>query len=226
MKTEKRIRIVTYILVILGSIVVGVIPKIFNFSQGLQIAVYVGWFFIILLLAMNVNLIWSMWMIKKIKKAGDILTEENDPDRYIAEMNRLLKGTKSAQYEQLRLLNVGAAYCYKDDFLNAKETYKKVKVEKLTSLNQIVYWGNLALVHFNLEEMEEACAIMEQQQEVFGEYRENLNLKNLLIILDIHWEIAKGNKDEAKKLIAKYRPEIENERNKSDFEKLERRANS
>ena len=83
----------------------------------------------------------------------------------------------------------------------------------------------MALTHFMLNEKKEACEIMERQEEQFGEYKENINLKNLLIILDIHWEIAKGNKEEAKNMIAKYRPEIENERNREDFEELERRVN-
>ena len=224
MKTERRIKIVTYIIVLLGSIVVGILPRVLGLNQSLQFGIYAGWFFIILLVAMNINLIASVYMMKRIGKVGRILTEENNPNRYIIEMNRLLEGTKSAQYEQLRLLNIGAAYCYKGDYRKAKETYLQVKTEQLTSLNKIVYWADLALVYFSLEENRSACEIMEQQKEIFEEYKENINLKNLLIIINIYWEIAKGNMDEAKKMIAKYRPEIENERNKKDFDELERRV--
>lgn len=221
---EKKIRVISWVIIILGSLVVGGVTGALEITETMKIGIVIVWLIFIFLIICNINLLWNRSMFKKVSSLSSILSEDHDPDRYIAEINALLEGTKSEQFRQIRLLNLGAAYCDKEDYRMAKELLMQVETSKLAPINQTVYWIDLALVHFYLKENQEACAIMEQQKDAFSELKDHQTLGGSLALLTISEQLAMGNAAEAKKLLDDLRPRWENDRNARDFDNLDKQC--
>lgn len=132
----------------------------------------------------------------------------------------MLDKTKSAQFRQVLLLNMAAAYCDKRDHEKAYELLSRISPGKLSLANRTVYWANLALACFYIGKKEEACRIVEKQRTDFQKPISQENIGPTLALVAIFYEQTKGNRKEARELYAKARRNWYNERYAADFDYL------
>lgn len=98
---------------------------------------------------------------KRIEALAPLLY--TDPDRYIEETERTLGGVKSDTLQQVRLVNLGAAYCVKGAYRIGADHLEKVDPEKLAPAQRGIYWADLALTQFHLDRRKRGCAILNGQ---------------------------------------------------------------
>jgi predicted negative regulator of RcsB-dependent stress response len=123
------------------------------------------------------------------------------------------------------LLNLGAAYCEKQDYDKAKEILLQVNPRRLTGMNRSIYWADFAYVCFYLNENEQANAILTQQKAAFSKLGEDPQVGALIQILLIFQMLSQGNQSGAQILLEQVRPQWENEHTAPDFTYLENQIN-
>ena len=107
------------------------------------------------------SLLWYRSIGKKVEALAPLLYE--DPDRYIEETERTLGGVKSETLQQIRLVNLGAAYCAKGAYRVGADYLEKADPDKLTPAQRGIYWADLALTQFHLDRHKRGCAILNGQ---------------------------------------------------------------
>ena len=217
---KKRIRIWYWILLILGSLAVGVALAAWDGPAGTKTALAIGWLALAVIAAIAIDLLWYRRLGQKLNALSRVLTEERDPDRYIAEVDRLLGDCRSPQLRQVRLIDLGTAYCEKEDYPKAKELYLQVRPEKLPPHIRAVYWADLALVSLHLGEEGEMCRILETEETLLAPFREQEPLGGLLAVLSIARLLAEGEAEDAAALLAEAQPRWETPRNAAEFAAL------
>ena len=198
-KHRKLTRVLFYAVVILGSCAVGVLCSELELTGGKKTGAIVLWLLAILIGWMGVNFIWLKGIDKKAAAASVYL--HTDPDRYIEEINAILGDKKSPALQNVRRINVGAAYIEKKDYEKAKEIYAEILPEKLILPQRAVYASNLAYTYFMTDEPDEAKAIMEKYRASTEPFRQADFLGGSLAILEIYAKIANGERKEAMNLL-------------------------
>jgi tetratricopeptide (TPR) repeat protein len=219
-KLYKRIHII-YWIVFIATYFLAMHTAFAEFPDDTQWTVFILWAVAMVAGIVLVELLFAQHMTQKLNALMPSLYLS--PDQYITDLKELLSGKRiSKQYHQVLCINLCAAYCRKKDFKTAKKYLSQVNTKKLGStFNRAAYWADLALVHFELEEQEEACAILKEQQKLFSRWKEDKRIGALLAILHI-WElVAKNQYQEAATLLKEARPRWETENNAEDFAFLE-----
>ncbi len=135
-----------------GSGLLGAAFAALEVSRNTRNVLMALWLVAVAVAAVTIDLQWYRSFNRRLQALGPILTEQNDPDRYIEEISVLLEGKKSPQLRGLLLVNLCAAYCDKKEYDIAKALLMQVKPKKLAPINRMVYWADLAYLHFHLQE--------------------------------------------------------------------------
>lgn len=103
---------------------------------------------------------------KRIEALAPLLY--TDPDRYIEETERVLGDTRSDTLQQVRLVNLGAAYCVKGAYRIGADHLEKVDPEKLAPAQRGIYWADLALTQFHLDRRKRGSAILHDHADLLA----------------------------------------------------------
>ena len=222
MRKETKFKLLSWLIILaaLGLVV------LYTWIEGISfatISIWSMWGMIFVCALLDTNLPFVIMMYSEIGKLAPILMSENNPDKYIRELDYLLGKTKSKRFQQVHLMNTSAAYTVKRDFAKAKELLLEADVNKMVQGDRVIYWSNLAELHFILDETEEAMHIMNLRRKEFYECRENKNVGNTIATLEIYWSINTGNIEEAHKLLKEARAKWETPINKLGFDLVEQR---
>ncbi|WP_283609788.1 hypothetical protein [Faecalispora anaeroviscerum] len=220
-KNRSKIRFVFWLVLIVGSALLGVGLAAFSldrFTKNMTVAV---WLAILSLTSIGIDLLWYRELNRKLMSLQSVLLEEHDADRYISEINALLEGKKSPHIRSIFLLNLSAAYCEKAEYHTAQDFLLQINPRKLTGINRSVYWANLAYVYFYLKEEEKAQLILEQQRAAFAKLSDHPQLGALLVVLGIFERLAQGDRPGARERLERERPRWETEHTASDFAYLD-----
>lgn len=221
MENKKKIRAVFWIIVLSGSLLLGAAIGALEISHGGKNALLAVWLGAVAVAAVAIDLLWYHAFNRRLKSLQPILSEEGDPDRYIQEISALLEGKRSPQLRGVLLVNLCAAYCDKEEYDTAKALLLQVNPKKLSPINRLAYWADLAYIHFHLQENAQACAILTQQENALLKFKESPHLGGLVAILFAFQKVAQGDKAAAKALLAQARPLWLTAHNAHDFEYLE-----
>ncbi len=224
MENKKRIRTVFWIIVLSGSILLGVLSPALSMADRARNILLIAWLVSIAAASVAIDLLWYRAFNRQLKALQPILLEERDPDRYIQEISALLEGKKSSHLRGVLLINLSAAYCEKREYDTAKTLLLQIEPRKLSGINRPVYWADLAYVHFYLREDKQACTILARQQKAFAPLAASPQLGGLLAILTIFQKLSTGDKAGAKAALAQARPRWENAHNAPDFDYLARQC--
>lgn len=219
-KNKKKIRIAFWMIVLSLSALLGIAAEALDIGDSVKNVLLVAWLITVALVSVSIDLLWYRAFNQRLRALQPILLEERDPDRYIQEISALLEGKKSPQLRGALLINLSAAYCEKQEYDTAKALLLQIDPKKLAGLNRLVFWANLAYVHFYLRDDAQACAILAQQERVFLKFSDHPDLGSLLAILLIFKKLAEGDKAAAKALLEQARPRWENGYNAADFDYL------
>lgn len=224
MKNKKKIRIAFWIIVLSGSTLLGFITEALKISNSTRNVLLIIWLGVIAIVSVAIDMLWLQSFNRQLKSLQPILLKEHDPDRYIQEISALLEGKKSPHLRCALLINLSAAYCEKKEYDTAKTLLMQINPKKITGINKLIFWANLAYIHFYLNENEQACTILTQQQKEFSKFAEHPHLGGLIAILSIFKKLSEGESSEANTLLEKVRDRWENEQNAPDFDYLMQRC--
>lgn len=219
---RKKIRTAFWIVLIVGSMGLGIGTAAFQPEPFVKTALILGWITVIFVSSVAIDLLWYRKLNQTLKALYPILFQEHDADRYIKEINTLLEEEKSPNIQEIRNLNLCAAYCEKKEYRTAKEKLLQINPRRLRGINQTVYWADLAYVHFYLQENEQANLILEQQAATFSKLSEDPYLGGLIAVLSIFQTLTQGDRTGAKQLLELARPQWENEHTAPDFGYLDK----
>lgn len=221
-KHRGAIRAAFWTILVLGSALLGAGGAALDLDRSAKRIVVVGWFFLIVLAAVAIDLLWYRELGKKVEALRPLLTE--NPDHYIREIRALLEGKRSPHLRGVLLVNLSAAYQEKGDYKTAANLLRSVNPKKLAGMNRSIYWADLALAYFHLGENARALEILAAQESGFSKLRESAALGGLLAILSVFQMLALGNRAGAKQRLEQVRPHWEEARNAREFEALAQRC--
>ena len=220
LEDKRRIRRIFWVTLLSVSLLLGAAFAALEVSRDVRNVLMALWLGAVAVASVTIDLLWYRSFNRRLQALGPILTGQNDPDRYIEEISALLEGKKSPQLRGILLINLCAAYCDKKEYDIAQALLMQVKPKKLAPINRMVYWADLAYVHFYLQEDAQACAILAQQQKMLAKFQEHPHFGGLIHILFAFQKVAQGDKAGAEALLKAARPRWETARNAHDFEHL------
>lgn len=222
-KNRKKIRIAYYCIAIVLALALGASRSAFALSDTVFYTLY--WLLMIGIVAgfFIVNGLWFLEFRKDFNALQPILTVEKDPDRYIAEMEKLSIGKKLAFLKGMLSISLSAAYCQKGDYEEAKRQLLAVKAKKMRGINRVVLFADLAYVEFCLGNNEAALAYIEQNKRGMKDFENSDHLGGLIAVLHVFTVLAKGERDKAQTLYDEARPRWESDLTRSAFDTVKQR---
>lgn len=174
---------------------------------------------VILIGAMLINIVYVRKLMKKFDALRPLVKE--DPERYIQEVQTLLRTIKSPQIREVIKVNIGAAYGNMENYQKSIEVLETVQKKYLIGINRTVYDMNLAYMCFNAGKLEEGARLVKNIPSDFFERAKVDELKALIKINEIYTHIADQEEERAKKELQNHRKLIEKSGDEKDIRKLE-----
>lgn len=205
-KLRKRLRIGYFVFWMVVSFLMGIISALF-FEEPFTWKVIAALIVPVFLSALGINYYWNQQFVESVRLLFPVL--DRDPDQFIADFEELTAGKHTRKIVASTYYNnMGTAYARKKCYREALTYYNKVNTRKLPGAEgKAVYWGNVALMRFLLEENEQALAILQEYASVFQRFPLGTECKNapdlplLVARLEIHRQMALGNWEEAETLL-------------------------
>lgn len=189
---RKKIRMAFWIVIILGSALLGVCAAAFQWEGRHRNLILAGWLTLVVVAALIMDLAWYRWLGNQVDSLLPLL--HTDPDRYIDKLNRLLAGSKSLNIQHTRAINLAAAYSEKKDYRTAERLLAGMDPRRLPPQQRSVYWADLALIRFHRGKSESACDIIREQTQLFAAQKHSSQLGGLLAVLSVYYAEATGDK--------------------------------
>lgn len=186
MSSHNRVRLIYWIIVALGSLILG----LFCTRTGWNTSLLALWLGLVFLGAMAVELLWFRSLAKKTNALMPLL--RTDPDRYIAEIEALLGDVRSLGVQQTRCINLAAAHCEKGDYRKAVDLLTSLDPRRIPPVNQGPYWADLALARFHLGQNDQARAVIDGQSALFARMKDDRALGGLAAVLSVYYARSKG----------------------------------
>ena len=221
-KRKKQIRYGLYFLVILLSVIVIMIISALNLSQAAELILLIIWILAVSVAVLAIDSWWYREIGKKYVSLAQAFQETLDADQFIEGINKVFHGVTSVPLNNCKYIGLCAAYDQKKEYLIAKEMLSRVRIQKLSTTDQAVYWADMALICFHLGQKEQACAIMDKQAAAFWEQKESEVLGGTLAVLDIHRALAEGRIEAAKELLDDTRVKWTHKRFQETYSELEK----
>ena len=186
-KNRKKVRLGFFLCAILAGALLGRVLSSSDTSAGAAIGLTILAMCGVVFAACVVNWLWYRAFLKEVDDLAPILKEQNDPDRYIAEITKRLKGKKSAQTIALLQMKIAGAYSQKREFEQARECLAKVQPQKLHGLVRVAYQLQLIQTLLAQQETESARELLEQNRTEFLKLQKT-ELLGPSIALVLVWE--------------------------------------
>lgn len=165
---------------------------------------------VIFILAMGINVYWNKQFMESVQLLLPVL--DRDPDQFMEDFEELTSGKHvRRQINWVYHFNMGTAYCRKKLYREALSYYGKVDVKRVRGrLNKAIYWADLALIHFELEEYDKALDILNRQFRLLDKYpldnKVSPQLGFLIGELGVFQHIALGLASTAQELLEELLP--------------------
>ena len=180
---------------LLGSFILALICVILRVSNEDIVLIFSVYLLLIVAFWFLVNWRHVKKINMRILALSPLLYEE--PEKYLAEIEKLVGGAKSSTFKVVYYVNSSAAYFEMRDYKKAKETLLKFDGNSILGLNRAIYYADLALYNIHLNEDEEALAIWEENKNEFMKLRNIDNVGPAVSSVCIFSLIKEGKKEEA-----------------------------
>ena len=221
-KHHTTIRIIFWLLSMLGSLVLGLLMAGANLSSAKQM-IYIGYWLVFLMLgSIGINYLWLWQFGKAMDALRPLLSQPQGPDRYICEMQTMLRGRRSGWLRAVLLTNIAVGHLAKEDYAKGKALLLQVNHKRLLGSNQTIYWADLALAYFYLGEDTQAMQLLHARAPQFSALRNHTTFGGLLAILSVFEQLALGNRAAATQLLEQARQRWLDPLHDKDFAHLER----
>lgn len=221
-KNRKRFRIYYFIFIIISGLIIGAILG--EKLKGELKFIYLLLFGIVLAIPSTIyQMRWNKKFMKKAQEVINILYVDKNPDLYIEKMNELIPQNSGRFFDNLRDMNLAAAYYFKEDYKKSEDLLESIDPKKLKGENVLsVYYVDLALTKFNLGKTDEATKIMDENEKYF-------EVRNLIFTYNYdasasfakcYYYIAKGEDDKAREKANEIYEKYGEHYNKKDIENI------
>ena len=174
------------------------------------------------LISVIINLSYNLFYGRKINVLTPLLGEARY-DEYLEKITAIRDKVKSKHLRAIAELNRTAALTGKKEYATAVEVLKELepRVKKMPSV-EMVRRLNLCLNYFYLKDYEEAEALYQDSEALFGKYKENAFYKKNFTILDLFMDLCcYGKKEGVAERIQEARRMYPEKQLQEDFEYLE-----
>lgn len=193
----RRIYIITaaalFILEFILMAVIGNVMLVYNYF----LAVWVPF----VLAGVVYNCFWIKKFTKKLKDLSPILTEEKNPDKFIAANRELLKEYLTPGFRNVVISNIAIGYCEKKDFELARKELMTIEVKKLFGKFKKVYYMELAYVTFFLGDFESGLSIVKEHEQSINSLKKDPALEPCVSVINIFRYIAEKNYVKANEML-------------------------
>ena len=174
------------------------------------------------LISVIINISYNLFYGRKINALTPLLGEAKY-DEYLEKITVIRDKVKSKHLRAIAELNRTAALTGKKEYATAVEILKELepRVKKMPSV-EMVRRLNLCLNYFYLKDYEEAEALYQDSEALFGKYKENVFYKKNFTILDLFMDLCcYGKKEGVAERIQEARRMYPEKQLQEDFEYLE-----
>ncbi len=174
------------------------------------------------LISVIINLSYNLFYGRKMNALMPLLGEAKY-DEYLDKITAIRDKVKSKHLRAIAELNRTAALTGKKEYATAVEILKELepRVKKMPSV-EMVRRLNLCLNYFYLKDYEEAEALYQDSEALFGKYKENVFYKKNFTILDLFMDLCcYGKKEGVAERIQEARRMYPEKQLQEDFEYLE-----
>ena len=211
----KKSKIIFWSVLIAGSFLAGILhaanPKIF----GLPIIIL--WMVIMVTICVWLEIHHFLEQQRVLQQLLKDFEETVDADALLAGMDDLLENATGKVFLAACSFNRGVAFIQKEKYAEAMECFLSAEDKYFRKINQAIYWGDIALCHFLLQQPKEALTIMEQKAQCFQTYENNAPVDGLLVLLRLFRLLEEGKLEELEQVLPETRSKWENKRNATEF---------
>ncbi len=198
-KNKKRIRRIWWCVYLLACLAAGICTAAFDLSTEMTVALFLLLCLAAVLSWYVINLMWYRELNASVAAAAPLL--HSDPDRYIAELTRLLGNKKSPQLRAVYYINLCAAYCEKQDWLAARAQLDRLRPQSLSAPLRACWTANRAYVGFYLGQNEAAHALLEKNAVLLQKQRIQPELNTLMEVLEVFDLCGQNQAEEAQRAL-------------------------
>lgn len=194
---RKMMQKILWGLLICGSMLFFIIGVLLDKNIVLTLSLVACWLIFMLLAFATTDVLWVRQVIKKMD--GLLPLVYTDPDQFIQRLTELMKGVEVSHLIMTKDINLAVAHCQKGNYRIAADLLNKLDPLRLPLIQRGVYWANLSLTQFHLNQKKAACAILDDQRESLSYIEEFPETANLLAVLNIYRLLAQGDREQARK---------------------------
>lgn len=181
---------------------------------------------LIIILSMGVNVIWQTRFQNKIKALMPILVEQENPDLFIDENEKLLKTIKHPYNKALLLINISAGYSDKKEYEKAREALLSIPEKGIRGINGVIYYVDLVHYNFKLMNTAEAIVLMDKHKKEFEAFENHKIIGKHIKMNKVLYLRAKEQFEEADLLLKQLEEEETDKRFLKDLEELKKEINN
>ena len=194
----------------------------FRLSEEETMRIYIYLSIALIIISVIINLSYNLFYGRKMNALMPLLGEAKY-DEYLDKITAIRDKVKSKHLRAIAELNRTAALTGKKEYATAVEMLKELepRVKKMPSV-EMVRRLNLCLNYFYLKDYEEAEALYQDSEALFGKYKENVFYKKNFTILDLFMDLCcYGKKEGVAERIQEARRMYPEKQLQEDFEYLE-----
>lgn len=183
------------------GIVLIVIKNVMNIEDDVFWKQYMIVGALVIVGAVIINCIYQIKFVKKLNKITKLITEDDNIDLFFEKIEKLLTKCKSNYNRSLLLINLSYGYAKKEQYAKGLEVLESIEPKRVKGINKIIFYLNMSCFHFHLGNYEDVISITEKNSKEFSKFKNNPHLGWNIASNNIYFYIAKGEFEEAKKLI-------------------------
>lgn len=184
--------------------------------------VAIGIIFVVALISGAYNIFYQ----RKLKKAIKLF-EQGETQKYITELQTMLKTAKGRNLRTVLSLDLAAGYVEAKEFQSAIPILEELSQKRLANSSVTAASGiNLFLSYFGTEQYEKALALYEENQKLFDQYRGSKAFGESIAILDIFVAIQLQQFEQAKTLLESAKKTYDAPRFQKDLSEVSERLAS
>ncbi|MBP7175078.1 MAG: hypothetical protein KBA53_02525 [Thermoclostridium sp.] len=199
-----------------------ILRRLLHIPDERFISFYLTFILISFLAIFVVNFIWQLLFFKKLAGLTHILHKEKDPDRFIAENEKLLQTVRAPLNRNLISMNICVGHAEKGDYRLAKEILLQIPENQMKGINKVIYNHNLCYFHFLLGENTSGIAVFNANRELFRKFENHPGLGGSIAVNNIYYLIATGEKEQAKQMLDQAKSKFTDPKLEKDLADLEK----
>lgn len=212
--------------VVIAGLVLGLGLLILSLALGIDEEVFLHYYWrmglgLIVLVAL-INTGYYFYKVKELKPVM-ALYEDMEYAKFVEEMERLIPGVKNKSLKNIMKLNLGAGYLETDQADKLVDFYGSMNTKDLRTKDlKFVYWLNLAIAYFKLEDREGFDQVLRDHKDIFAAYQDHKEYGESLAQVYLMEEIFQEKFDKARRRLIRLREGSQKAKMLRSYDRLEK----